>query len=469
VEILGGVEAMGLAELSWVEPGSLVEGRTGPRWDRVEIVECPSGPGNTEGLAGGWLTELEDRLASEMAEVTVVTHGVDCAALTSRWWESLFSLLGRGTEVVWVSGEADGTSACDLDILTCEVGAGEILALQNGAVSWSRPLGWMAGINPSVRSVFALLTALARAEGRQVLSPERLPARGELRPLLLRGIGGRSGTSMLMALLGTSTSVVVEGEHPFEVRMYSYLYRMAHLLNESYEPGTDPEPVELFRAVDRSRVIGPLPWDLPGISGSCLAERSFGALWDCFAEEVVAAHGIGIGSQRGTSARGKYWAEKAAFPWLDPVRPGRPVRVIQVVRDPRDVWVSANAFNPRMRGLGRLPAETDWDYLHRFARNARRALSEHIRSDRGAESAVVRYEDLVADPWSECRRLGAWLGISLDPRALEELARSHAEHLTSSSPLASIGRWREELGRNEAAVIWDVAGDVMSCLGYEED
>jgi hypothetical protein len=121
-----------------------------------------------------------------------------------------------------------------------------------------------------------------------------------------------------------------------------------------------------------------------------------------------------------------------------------------------------------MEGLGRTRSETDDSYLHRFARNAARALSEHIGPDHGSESMVVRYEDLVTDLEGEARRIGAWLGVELDPGAVDELAREHPGHLTSSSPAASIGRWRSELGRREAEVIWHSAGQVMGSLGYEQ-
>jgi hypothetical protein len=138
---------------------------------------------------------------------------------------------------------------------------------------------------------------------------------------------------------------------------------------------------------------------------------------------------------------------------------GIDVRVVDVVRDPRDVLASIRSFTARTGhdGFGRRAGEGEATYVERFATNVAARLDEML-ADPGH---LVRYEDLVAEPVGTARRLGDWLGAPLDPAAVGPAG----EHGTSASAAASVGRWRSDLDAAEAAALVGSLADRLDRLG----
>ena len=84
----------------------------------------------------------------------------------------------------------------------------------------------------------------------------------------------------------------------------------------------------------------------------------------------------------------------------------------------------------------------------------------------GAERILVRYEDLVWDLDREADRIGAFLGIRLDPVTARAKRSEMANHVTTETAEASVGRWHGELARTDVAVIEARLGEVMAAIGY---
>jgi hypothetical protein len=256
----------------------------------------------------------------------------------------------------------------------------------------------------------------------------------ELTPILVAGYG-RSGTTVLMNLLGAEPRVAFDRCYPNENRYLTYFAKLALLTGRrGAGPRFGPEQLCDF---DDSH-FGSFPWPTnpqPGREPPLAPPPAawLTALWGAFADEV-----------RRRQPGATHFAEKAPA-WLPAaLRDRLPGRTLHLIRDPRDVFLSANAFN-RARGalgFGRGAVDSDLDH----ARNLAHALllyHENERADRGrADGLRVRYEDLIRDGLAEVARLSRFLGLDLpsDPTPVQELP----QHRTTPDPLASVGRWRRE-------------------------
>lgn len=291
-------------------------------------------------------------------------------------------------------------------------------------------------------------------------------------PILVRPIGGRAGTTLLMQLLGTSSEIAFDRIYPFERSYFSYLLERTN----GMIPGAGERPSRARRATRRlARKVGtklppwadlrtpkavrgpsPLPRDPQIFDLETFARLSFERQWEAFSEAVLR-------KSRGTKPT--YYAEK--FPRVEPSALDIPTKLLWLVRDPRDQWTSIHAFDRKRGyyGFGRGRWQTRSSYLHSFVRRTREyAEREATRSD---DDLLVRYEDLVAELEGEAARLGTWLDVELDPGPVRESWSGLSRHMTSRSPHASIGRWRQDLPEKEQETLTRELAAVLDRYGYE--
>jgi hypothetical protein len=140
-------------------------------------------------------------------------------------------------------------------------------------------------------------------------------------------------------------------------------------------------------------------------------------------------------------------------------------RIVWVVRDGRDVALS----------FQRARFTHDWIWVHcqRWI-HAARALRTALRRHPGRVH-VVRYEDFLARPEDETRRLCAFLGIDYDPRQLEAspaddlvtpAERSHKAGANEKPDPGKADKWRRIPSAEAGALTW-VMRDELSQLGYD--
>ncbi|HEY5822386.1 MAG TPA: sulfotransferase [Propionibacteriaceae bacterium] len=144
-------------------------------------------------------------------------------------------------------------------------------------------------------------------------------------------------------------------------------------------------------------------------------------------------------------------------------------KFVHVVRDGRDVAAS------HLRG------QRDWGY--RSAAEAATGWVEVVTAVRGALSYdhlhEIHYEDLVAQPERELRRLMAFLDLPWDPAVLHHSEVGHAlfrhPHGHPSAQAAqqpinggAVGRFRRDLSPVERAEFETIAGELLHQYGYEE-
>jgi hypothetical protein len=206
-----------------------------------------------------------------------------------------------------------------------------------------------------------------------------------------------------------------------------------------------------------ARRFGPLPFEPASLDLGDLERRALAHLWSACSEAML---------EKDPSAR--WYAEKLAVPAQPIIDAGVPLRLIDCVRDPRDVLVSIRAFTAAagMDGFGRRPDEPESQYLERFIAAFAGRLDEMAATAPEVERISLRYEDFAGDPSGTAERLGAWLGVTLDPEIAKQSRMEIPHHLTTDSVEASIGRWKRELAPHEADAIWEGLGPRLEPYGY---
>jgi hypothetical protein len=169
---------------------------------------------------------------------------------------------------------------------------------------------------------------------------------------------------------------------------------------------------------------------------------------------------------------------------IDRIAEGIPeARFVEIVRDPRDVLSSKKTrretvwtdkrYDENQRAWKHLEKSYDplWDAL-----SWKSAVNAGMAADTEYEGKYyrVRYEDLVADPEGEVRRLCGFCGLRFEPTMLDvpsgrpAAAPTTREHRGRGVATDSIARWRHVMSEPELALIQAINGREMRILHYEE-
>jgi hypothetical protein len=267
---------------------------------------------------------------------------------------------------------------------------------------------------------------------------------------------GRVGSTLLMQLLASSPHVALDRRYPVgEYRYLSYCIRMARHISMPYDPEIHPVVGETFFGTGSK--MGPLPFNAEALDRNDLRHRTVAHLWEAMSEAMI-EHSPSV----------VLYAEKLAVPLSELTDAGIPVRVVDCVRDPRDVLASIRSFTERVGPVGfdRRAGEPERDYLERFMAQAALGLDLIAAVPAGIDHRVVRYEDFAVDLPSTAEELDAWLGVVLDADIVNRQRDNMADHITTDSVTASIGRWRTDLDDDEASKIWHALESRLTRLGY---
>ena len=259
-----------------------------------------------------------------------------------------------------------------------------------------------------------------------------------------------------MQLLATSPEVVLDRRYPQgEYRYLSYCARAASFMMRPPHPTNDPGTNELFFGSDDR--FGPLPFDPQSLDRADLEPAMVAGLWSAFSAGF-AVH----------QPNARWYAEKLAVRVQPLIDAGIPLRVIDCLRDPRDVLTSIRAFTASsgIMAFGQRSGDTESEYLERFTGAITDQLDEMAATAPSVDRITVRYEDFAQDIEGLARRLEEWLGISLDATAIARTHDAMAHHRTTASVDASINRWTRELPPSQAEQIWTAVGGRLAAYGY---
>ena len=284
----------------------------------------------------------------------------------------------------------------------------------------------------------------------------------QLVPLLVVA-SGRSGTTLLMHLLGSSAQIAFERRYPYECQCLSYFLRWCQLVSQFHPPDDKWNPRVLGH--DHDGPVGSFLWrDLELVSDRDLeyfSSRCFQEVWRAFSQTIR--------SRARSKAPPAYFAEKMNIGLIPAVRQRLPLRVIYPIRDPRDVYLSSLAFN-RKRETHRFsfkPGDTPEAFRKRVIPKYRDRLRAALQARDEPDSRVVRYEELVGSLQQEVQRLSDWLGVELNASSERRARRQFKHHMTSDSPEASIERWKREMSPAVNREFVRGLRDELNACGYE--
>ncbi len=281
----------------------------------------------------------------------------------------------------------------------------------------------------------------------------------ELVPLMVRTFG-RTGSTLLMQILGSNKHVCFERLYPFENRYLSYVYNLTRVIGL---PARVDEPWNndvLFQG--KHRMVGCLPYgQTPSLNIEALAQDAFVSVWKDFSKQMRESAGI----ERHETA---YYAEKIPPYLAEPANDLLKARNIFLLRDPRDEMVSIKSFNLKrgFNSFGWQDTDTDESYALKMCANRQAFMQNMLEFETNPRRIYVRYEDLIRKQSAEVSRLSEWLGLPLSTDELTSNSRIQAVHMTSSDGSSSVERWRNELSDSAKQIFSDKLGVELEGLGY---
>lgn len=265
---------------------------------------------------------------------------------------------------------------------------------------------------------------------------------------------GRSGSTLLMQLLATDPRVVFDRKYPAEYRFLSYFARMSASMTEPFDSDRHVGVTPFFFGPDPT--WGPIPFSSDVIESSQLSSSLLRGLWSGWSEEI-----------RRSFPPVRYYAEKLAVDVDVLVAAEVPLRVVDLVRDPRDVLASIKAFTAGgTDGFGRERGVSDEVYADAFASRFDAGLRAMVSTPSGVDRLIVRYEDMVRDLGAAARRIGDWLDLDLDAKVVQADREAYTQHIRSESPESSIGRWTSDLSDTEIGILRDRLSESVRPFGY---
>lgn len=266
-----------------------------------------------------------------------------------------------------------------------------------------------------------------------------------LTPILICG-AGRNGSTYLMELLGTDPRCYFIRTHPYEMRQLSYFAKFAAFWQE-----VNPAASDDIYYLESPLLMPCWPFD-PRLMQPHELLR---ACWELFSSRVSETDGS------------MYYAEKAPL-WLPPmVRTVGPSYTVYLYRDPRDVFLSTNAFMKKRQSLafGREAGDSDVEHAIHLSWSTLLLHENYVDSRDRDDVQALRYEDLMTGPNAALEPLVRKTHVSLQFPAVSLRASAHG---TAGTAADSVSRWkREGIADQVGSCFSSLLPDVLKDMGYD--
>jgi hypothetical protein len=292
------------------------------------------------------------------------------------------------------------------------------------------------------------------------LDPNRSKSEHELLPVIVTSTG-RAGSSFCMALLAKNAHVAVGGDHPYEVKLLTYYAQALRVLCSQADRLRSCDPDTMAAYPNRFH-IGFNPFN-DEIFGNAPALSNY---WNnVVPTDLANAFSMQIEKYYGVVAEMK--DKKAIRSFAEKAQPNPLVRAattamfgkireIVLIRDPRDLLCSYKAFwkSEPMGAIRTIKSQMDY-------------LVRHKQSPKD-DVLFVKYEDLVADPEKIVQGIYRFIDVEDGPSGADgRQADVFTKHGTSGSPEKSIGRWKNDLNKEERQACAEQFSTVLEEFCYE--
>lgn len=260
-------------------------------------------------------------------------------------------------------------------------------------------------------------------------------------------------------MLGTDPRVAFDREYPFESRYLLYFVKFASVCRRpDLLQFLIPEQVFDFNYLGFG---GPVPAHYAANGNGenhlpQLPEDEFvKELWALFSKHVLR-----------TNPNFEFHAEKSPS-WLAPiVRNFMPCYTIYNVRDPRDIFISANAFMKKRNymGFARVVEDSDVDHARHIALAFINTFENYYADRKRGDSMLLRYEDFVLRRDKIAQEMQRLFGIIPKIKSGFEF---FSIHRTAKDLEHSVDRWKSDPIPEEVVLFLERSlRDEMRELGY---
>jgi len=278
----------------------------------------------------------------------------------------------------------------------------------------------------------------------------------------------RSGTTLMARILGRHSRLFMPGETHYFDDVFSRAAQLG-------DPGDGMVRLEIARRLhniydryyeqpDQRRIsrLYPVVQDLAAALDGC---TSYGMILDRFMSLQMQAEGK---SRWGNNAPRDLFSVKEIREFFPDAR------LVVCVRDIRAFlysykgkWkVTSGAGEQQVIRLRKLYHPVVSSYLWKSSMHQLSILDDLVPP---ADRIIVRYEDLVSDPEGTVRKICATIEEDYEPDMLVvDGHNSSTATETRGIFVSSVDLWKSELSREEIAISQNIAGSLLSRLGYDE-
>lgn len=280
----------------------------------------------------------------------------------------------------------------------------------------------------------------------------------EERPIFVTG-SERSGTTLIMTILGCHPRIAVPEVTWYYPRFRPYLFTYGDLSKDSNFQVLANEMAYGLRKQFFGMDVNPATFGAEIAARAKETEQSFAGLF----EAMLGRYAEDVGKPR--------WGEKTPYNlfYIEQILEDFPnAQIVFITRDGRDA--SAEFLDSSFGPTNIYCAAELWH----MGQDAVRSWRERLPDDQWYD---IKYEDFVREPVSEMQRLCAFLGEDYDDTLLEFHRTPTAQgrgrtkdNAAVAHPISDkyIGRYKDELSIRDQRIMAWIAGESLRALGYDD-